>query len=292
MIPAQLKSAIEQKLSQLYNSPITIARENSIGGGCINSSYRIETNKGNFFLKWNDADAYPDMFESEAKGLKLLQNTNAVSVPKVIALGKSDKTSFIILELIKSGKRVNAFWQDFGQRLAALHRHSRSSFGLDHNNYIGSLPQCNQQHSSWTDFFIHERLEKQIEMAHDIGAINNSTIQQFNNLYKRLEDLIPKEASSLLHGDLWNGNYMVANDGCACLIDPAVYYGHREMDLAMTRLFGGLEEEFYEAYNDTFPIQPGFESRIDIHNLYPLMVHVNLFGGPYLEQVKSILSRF
>ena len=166
------------------------------------------------------------------------------------------------------------------------------SFGLDHDNYIGSLPQSNHQHTSWVEFFIEERLEKQIALAKNSGALNNSTIQQFNNLFKRLKEIIPEEKPSLLHGDLWNGNYMLAADGCACLIDAAVYYDHREMDLAMTRLFGGFPEEFYESYHETFPLSSGFEERVDIHNLYPLLVHVNLFGGSYISQVKSVLSRF
>ncbi|MBK5285164.1 MAG: fructosamine kinase family protein [Bacteroidia bacterium] len=153
-------------------------------------------------------------------------------------------------------------------------------------------PQSNSQKRTWAEFFISERLEKQIAFAKDLGVIDNSTIQQFNNLYKRLPELIPEEAPSLLHGDLWNGNFMTGNDGKAWLIDPAIYYGHREMDLAMTKLFGGFSEEFYSSYIESFPLQKGFTERIDIHNLYPLLVHVNLFGGGYLIEVKNILSRF
>jgi protein-ribulosamine 3-kinase len=292
MIPASLKQAAEEKLSDKIKTSISINTHHSIGGGCINSAHRIDTNNGSFFLKWNDAYAYPGMFESEAKGLELLKEATAIQVPEVIATGEKESISFIILELIEPGKRMKTFWQDFGVSLATLHKNTSDYFGLDHDNYIGSLPQKNNKHSSWTAFFIYERLEKQIEIARNAGLANSSTIQQFNNLFKQLEELIPKEEPALLHGDLWNGNCMVANDGSACLIDPAVYYGHREMDLAMTKLFGGFSEDFYESYHATFPLEPGFESRLDIHNLYPLMVHVNLFGGGYLSQVKSILSKF
>ena len=142
------------------------------------------------------------------------------------------------------------------------------------------------------EFFIEGRLEKQIALAKNSGAIDSATVQQFNRLYNKLPEIIPEEKPSLIHGDLWNGNFMTGADGKAWLIDPAVYYGHREMDLAMTKLFGGFSTDFYESYNETFPLQKGFNNRVDIHNLYPLLVHVNLFGGGYLHEVKNILSRF
>jgi fructosamine-3-kinase len=140
------------------------------------------------------------------------------------------------------------------------------------------------------DFFIEERLEKQLKLALSSGKMINSDADLFQRLYSRL-DIIPIEAPSLLHGDLWSGNFMTNADGMPCLIDPAVYFGHREMDLAMTKLFGGFDDEFYEAYNESFPLAAGFEERIDIHNLYPLMVHVNLFGGGYVQQVRGILKK-
>jgi len=292
MIPASLKQAVEKTLSQKFNQQVTVLSQQPIGGGCINQAHKNDTSAGNFFLKWNDANAYPGMFEAEAKGLNLLRSAHATYIPEVISTGEAEAKSFIILEFIEAGKRIKNFWQDFGEKLANLHKHSSNSFGLDHDNYIGSLPQSNKTHSSWTEFFIHERLEKQISLAKDTGAITDSVIKQFNNLFERLPEIIPSENPSLLHGDLWNGNYMTAPDGAACLIDPAVYYGHREMDLSMTKLFGGFSNEFYESYHSTFPLQPGFEKRIPIHNLYPLMVHVNLFGGGYMQQVRDILSKF
>src|SRR3569832_316569 len=252
MIPILLKRAIEETLTEKLNATINISGESSIGVGCINSAHRIETNEGSYFLKWNNANAYPGMFEAEAKGLSILKEADAIPVPSVIATGEGNNQSFIILEMIAPGKPIKKLWHDFGQRLAKLHRHSSSSFGFHHDNYIGSLPHSNNQHPTRTDFFIHERLEKQIALANNSGAIDASTSKKFNNLYNRFEELIPKEKSALLHGDLWNGNYMVAGNGEACLIDPAVYYGHREMDLAMTRLFGGFPEEFYEAYHSTY----------------------------------------
>ena len=292
MIPIQVSEKIKILLSRYCEHAVDILGASSIGGGCINNAMKVETTAGIFFLKWNDAKRFPKMFEAEAKGLTLLKSTSAIGIPEVIGTDEAGNYSFIVLEFIEAEKSAKNFWQDFGTALAKLHKHSSEQFGLNHDNYIGSLPQSNTQKKSWSDFFISERLEKQIIIARNSGAIDNSTIKQFNNLYKRLPEIIPEETPALLHGDLWNGNFMTGADGKAWLIDPAVYYGHREMDLAMTKLFGGFSSEFYESYNETFPLQKGFTERVDIHNLYPLLVHVNLFGGGYLQEVKNIRNRF
>jgi protein-ribulosamine 3-kinase len=292
MIPPQISVKVKALLTQYCGKVTDIIRSTSIGGGCINNAMKLETTSGIFFLKWNDAKRYPKMFESEAKGLILLKPASVIGIPEVIATDEAGSYSFIILEFIEPGKRIKNFWEDFGVSLAQLHKNSSELFGLEYDNYIGSLPQSNSQKKSWLNFLIEERLEKQIAFAKNTGAIDNSTIQQFNRLYKRLPDIIPEEKPSLIHGDLWNGNFMTGANGKAWLIDPAVYYGHREMDLAMSKLFGGFSPEFYESYAEIFPLQKGFEERIDIHNLYPLLVHVNLFGGNYLSEVKSILDRF
>jgi protein-ribulosamine 3-kinase len=292
MVPAEISVKVKTLLTKYCGKETHIHGSTSIGGGCINNAMKVQTNSGIFFLKWNDAKRYPKMFEVEAKGLTLLKETNTIGIPQVIATDEADSYSLILLEFIEPGKRIKNFWEDFGTALAQLHKNSTQLFGLEYSNYIGSLPQSNTQKKSWVDFFIEERLEKQIALAKNSGAINNSTIQQFNSLYKRLPEIIPNEKPSLIHGDLWNGNFMTGADGKAWLIDPAVYYGHREMDLAMSKLFGGFSDEFYESYHEVFPLEKGFEKRVDIPNLYPLLVHVNLFGGSYLSEVKNILSRF
>src|SRR5437868_6082006 len=247
MIPAEISDKIKTLLTGYCGKPSPILGSASIGGGCINNALKVETDSGIFFLKWNDAKRFPKMFEAEAKGLILLKEANAIGIPQVIATDEADGYSFILLEFIEPGKRIKNFWEDFGTALAQLHKNTSELFGLEYSNYIGSLPQSNTQKKSWIDFFIEERLEKQIALAKNSGAINHSITQQFNSLYKKLPEIIPNEKPSLIHGDLWNGNFMTGVDGKAWLIDPAVYYGHREMDLAMSKLFGGFSHEFYES---------------------------------------------
>lgn len=292
MIPSTLQEEIEKTLSKKFNLPLSISSVQSVGGGCINHAHKLKTSHGNFFLKWNNRQSFPKMFEAEAKGLSLLRSTTTLFIPDVILCGEDSENSFLLLEWVDPGKRQTNFWRDFGEKLALLHQHTSDYFGLDHDNYIGSLPQKNSQHTSWSDFFIHQRLEPQLKLAVDSGKLTKQLIANLSTLHKALPEILPVEKPSLIHGDLWNGNFMVAPDGFACLADPAVYYGHREMDIAMTRLFGGYDPEFYRSYDDTFPLQKNTASRVDIHNLYPLLVHVNLFGGGYVQQVGSILSRF
>ncbi len=309
MLPSAVKTKITDIISDRTGKPVAIKKASGIGGGCINDAHRVETDQGSFFVKFNHAGRYPGMFEAEARGLKLLyesQQNNAqqnatpqndspiVDVPKVIGCGEQDDISMLVLEYIESSGKNPDFWQDFGQGLAAMHRHQSETgeFGLDHDNYIGSLPQYNHPHKTWTEFFVNQRLEPQLKMARDNGKAGGELAKMFDRLYTRLQEFFPEEPPSLLHGDLWSGNYMTGDRGQAVIIDPAVYYGHRYMDLGMSKLFGGFSTAFYEAYNDAWPLEPSWNESMDIANLYPLMVHVNLFGGGYLSSVKGILKRF
>lgn len=292
MVPGTIKTGIEARLAQDKGRPVTIKSTASIGGGCINHASEIVTTSGRHFLKYNLASKYPDMFEKEALGLKLLASAGNLRVPEVVFHSTAGEYAFLLLEMIESGSRQPDFWTDFGSSLAALHGHSTGMFGLDHDNYMGSLRQSNRFHTGWCDFFVAERLEPQLKLARDEGQIAASTIKSFENLYRKLPELIPEEKPALIHGDLWSGNYMVSEQGKACLIDPAVHYGHRESDIAMTKLFGGFPEEFYSAYNSAWPLEKGWQQRIDILNLYPLLIHVNLFGGSYLRDVQNIIRHF
>jgi len=294
MLPSAVKTKITDIIADHTGKPATIEKASGIGGGCINDAHRVETGQGSFFVKFNHAGRYPGMFEAEAKGLELLYDAQKVAVPKVIGVGEQDDISMLVLEFIESSGQNPDFWQDFGRGLAELHRQQpeAAEFGLDHDNYIGSLPQRNNSHKSWTEFFVSERLEPQLKMARDSGQAGGELSKMFDKLYPRLPEFFPEEPPSLLHGDLWSGNYMTGGKGQAVIIDPAVYYGHRYMDLGMSKLFGGFSTAFYEAYNDAWPMESSWNESMDIANLYPLMVHVNLFGGGYLSSVKGILKRF
>jgi protein-ribulosamine 3-kinase len=291
MLPENLLSDIQQTINEITGTPAKLTSVDAISGGDINRAFRVRTQSGSYFLKYNDADRFPHMFETEALGLKLLKKTNAPRVPEVLAHGESGKHSWLLLEYIEPGSYAKSFWDDFGTELAQLHKNSADSFGLDHDNYIGSLPQSNKKHTSWNGFFIEERLEKQLEMARNKGLVDKSLIRSFDKLFKEIPSIFPSGPPSLVHGDLWSGNSMCDANGKPCIIDPAVYFGFREMDIGMSKLFGGFANRFYESYHEAFPLASGWQSRIEICNIYPLLVHLNLFGGGYLGSVKAIVER-
>ena len=286
-IPSPVREAIRDKLQ-----PASLQNFSQVSGGCINHGGKLTTSRGDYFIKWNDRTAYPSMFESEGKGLQILLGTQSIHVNEVVGFGECGAFQFIILVWIKSSPRIKSYWTLLGQHLAALHQHSAPSFGLDHDNYIGSLRQYNEPCDSWDDFFIHQRLEPQIRLARDNHPSIHSLVKKMDAFYKKVSGILPKENPALLHGDLWGGNVLTDENGKPCLIDPAVYFGHREAELAFTQLFGRFDRQFYQAYDESFPIEPGFEERADIYNLYPLLVHVNLFGGSYIQESEAIVSRF
>lgn len=261
-----------------------------IGGGCIHQAGKFRFEDKDYFAKWNSGSL--DMFETEARGLKILKDAGEIAVPEVIGHGSIGGLDYLCLSFFDQGPPSNAFWENFGRSLAALHRHSNADFGLDHDNYIGSLPQSNRQHTDWVDFFIDERLNPQIERACQNGLMNSHHQLQFEGLYEKLPELIPESVPALMHGDLWSGNFLIGAQGQPVIFDPAVYYGHREAELAFTKMFGGFEPAFYSAYQEAFPLEQGHDQRVALFNLYPLLVHVNLFGTSYLTGIESTLSRF
>jgi len=232
------------------------------------------------------------MFIAEAKGLSILRSAKALAVPEVIHTGLAGPFQFLLLQFIEEAARGGDYWRDFGSGLAALHKNSAREFGLDHDNFIGSLPQKNKQGSSWAQFFIEQRLKVQLKISRDQGRIDNALSKKLDATFIRIPEWLPEEPPSLLHGDLWSGNLMTTSRGGPCLIDPAVYYGNREADLAMTQLFGGFDPSYFESYNEMYPLASGYRERLDLYNLYPLLVHVNLFGGGYKSQVEKVVNRF
>ncbi len=286
MVKRQIIEQVQQKTgAELLN----IKR---VGGGSINRAYCLETENGNYFIKINSSSKFPGMFEVEAAGLQLLSQSRSVNVPEVILCSDADDESFLLMEWVDARKPTAKASEDLGRSLAQMHKNVAACFGLDHDNYMGSLPQSNRQHDTWSAFFIEERLQPMVAMALDKRLLKHNDAAVFEQLYKNLPDLFEDEAPSLIHGDLWGGNYLVDQDDRPYLIDPAVSYGHREFDLAMTTLFGGFADEFYKAYHESFPLEEGWERRVDLWNLYPLLVHLNLFGIGYLGQVRDCLRGY
>jgi fructosamine-3-kinase len=283
------ESALFESLGEQH----TVLSIHFITGGCINNTLKLETNKGVFFIKWNEShDQESDMFEKEAEGLNLLRSSNAIKVPEVLGKGKIGTKNYLLLEFIPKQAPCKDFWQDFGTSMAHLHQTTHQYYGLCYTNYIGRLPQKNDWQDQWIDFFIENRLEVQLGLAIYNRYIDQDFAKRFRQLYAQLPGLLTNEPPSLLHGDLWSGNFIVGTAGKACILDPAVYYGNREIELAFTQLFGGYDQAFYHSYFEQWPVEPEFQDRAEIYNLYPLLVHVNLFGSSYLSGVDRTLRRF
>lgn len=261
---------------------------NSLAGGDINKVYLLQCHEGDFVVKLNSADRFPGMFETESKGLSLLSDSQSFKIPKSIATGTLNDISYLLMEYCPPGQPGPDFWEQFSHQLVQLHTSTSHRFGLDHDNYIGSLPQPNTWNPTLSEFYISQRLEPQLKMAHDQGF----TFPNLGSCFQNISGELPQEQPSLIHGDLWNGNYLVSTSSYPVLIDPSVSYSSREMDLAMMQLFGGFPAEVYAGYHALFPLEKEWERRIPIWQLYYLLVHLNLFGAGYLEQVKGILQRF
>ena len=265
-----------------------------VHGGDINSAYRI-TGRKNYFLKLNDAGRYPAMFEKEARGLDVLRNAagnTSLHIPAVIKHGEVENQQYLVLEWISPGRPAKDFWENFGRSLANLHKHTSDYFGWVEDNYIGSLVQKNTMYENWASFYTHCRIIPLVRELFDRKMFSANDVNHAEVCCGQFGEIFPNEPPALLHGDLWSGNFMSAQDGQAAIYDPAVYYGHREMDLGMTRLFGGFQDRFYKAYDEAYPLENNWESRLDLTQLYPLLVHAILFGGNYVAQVRNILQRF
>lgn len=279
-------------LEHAIGKPIHLKSTEFKSGGCINNTLKLITNHGDYFLKWQSGIP-EDMFQKEADGLKLLARAGNIKIPEVIGYGIIEGKHYLLMENIESTPPLRDYWKNFGVTLAEMHRNnSDEKYGLDHDNYIGKLPQSNERHENWMKFFIQKRLEVQLKLAIENRMVSSSFVEKYRRFYNLLPELLPVDKPALIHGDMWSGNVMVGSDGKVCLIDPAVYYGHREIELAFTHMFGGFDRDFYDAYKSSYPLEPGFEERISIYNMYPSMVHVNLFGQSYLGGVESVLRKY
>jgi fructosamine-3-kinase len=265
--------------------------QESLEGGNINSIYLLETTTLPMVVKSNSSIEYPNMFEYEKKGLEKLEQTKTIRIVETINQVNSGHLSFLILNYIQPKIKTKQFWENFGIKLNQLHQTQSNSFGLDSPNYIGNLPQPNNWCSTWAEFYVTQRLEPQLKKAIEKGFLKG-LIRQFEKLFHSIDTLFPKEPPSLIHGDLWRRNFISGENDTPFLIDPAIYFGHREMDIGMSLLFGGFEKYFYEAYNNETPLEKNWEERVPLTQLYPLLVHLNLFGNQYESSIKVILNRF
>lgn len=262
-----------------------------IASGHSNEAILLETEGKSYFLKTNTEPA-ADIFEKEADGLDYLRHHTFLHVPQIYGLGKLDELNFLLMEWVSEGSMAGDFWEKLARGLAQLHRNTAPQFGFKEDNYIAVLPQVNGFRDNWAAFFVENRIEKMLSLASGNGLIADDLVIKCRKIYPRITAIFPNEKPALLHGDLWSGNILANGKGEPCIIDPAVYFGLREMELAFTRLFGGFNEQFYAVYEEIFPIEPGFKDREDIYNLYPLLVHLNLFGKSYLPAIKATIDRF
>lgn len=281
---------IADHIAQTTGSPFEMSRQQSVSGGCINQGYRLTSvDQQNYFVKINQA-ALVEMFVAEALGLKEMAATQTIRVPKPICWGMTDRASYIVLEWLEFGSSTTAAWEAMGRNLAAMHKTPVSDhFGWARNNTIGSTPQINTETLSWADFFAEHRLGYQLKLAHRRGG-NFPEVQQITEVVRTLlEKRTPQP--SLVHGDLWSGNVAVMKSGEPVILDPATYYGDREVDLAMTELFGGFPAAFYQGYHQILPLDDSYAQRKTIYNLYHILNHFNLFGGGYGSQANRMIQQ-
>lgn len=261
-----------------------------VSGGDINPAFSLDHRGARYFLKVNDALRFPNMFVTERNGLLTLSDAS-FRTPAVLRCGVAGGKQYLLMEWINTGRRTADFWKTFGRSLAALHAKDQAAFGWHEHNYIGSLVQRNDVCDRWPDFFRQYRVMPLVKMLRDSGKYTATDVSNAEKFCDTIDDIFPEEKPSLVHGDLWSGNFMVDKNNQPLLIDPAVYCGHREMDIGMTKLFGGFDDIFYREYCNVFPLQKGWEERMPVSQLYPLLVHAVLFGGSYVNRTIAIVNR-
>ena len=300
-------TSISNAITTLFGENVQIERGFPVQGGDINKSYGIQLSNGNLLFMKSNEKSKVDFFVKEAHNLKAIAKTNTIATPKILGFGTEDGEevgySFLLLDFVELGNLDADFWEKFAENLGNMHKSTTEAFiskedlaegkifGFYEDNYIGKTKQINSPKITWVDFFRENRLAPQFKMAEKYFSTEDSKL--IDKLLDNLADfLIEPRSPSLLHGDLWAGNVMCDTKPQAMLIDPACYVGHPEADIAMTELFGGFSDRFYAAYKNTGLLQPQYEERRDLYNLYHLLNHLNMFGESYLPAVKSILEKY
>lgn len=293
-------NSLNTAIQSLFGSSVKIESSHRASGGDINEAYGLLLSDGSHIFMKSNRGKKEDFFAAESAGLSAIAQTNTIGTPQVLCIGTEGSGrgyAFLLMEFVKEGKRILDYWTVFGHELAAMHKADTSGFAINgeygflEDNFIGERNQDNTAGHSWISFFRDCRLKPQFQSA--ASYFDREGQKRVERLLGRLEEiLVEPEHPSLLHGDLWSGNFITGSDGKAWLIDPAVSVGHAEADLAMTELFGGFSPEFYQAYKEAYPMQPGYGRRRDIYNLYHLLNHLNMFGSAYLPSVRRIVEKY
>jgi len=292
MVSPALRDVLSQKISDNQNQVFILQDCQAIAGGSINNSYKISGKGQNYFVKTNSA-RFVGMFAAENKGLMAIVKSNSILAPKPICHGELDGTSYLVMDYLELGSMPETSIDQLGEQLAAMHHHSQVLFGWDIDNTIGSTPQINTACDSWLEFYREHRLRYQIDLVSNNISLgcNGQLIDKTHELLDYLDQLLcHKPQASLLHGDLWSGNYGVCNNGAPVIFDPAIYYGDRETDIAMTELFGGFAPRFYDAYWHHYAKTAEYPVRKTLYNLYHILNHLNLFGDNYYSQADDMVS--
>ncbi|MGB0429160.1 MAG: fructosamine kinase family protein [Bacteroidia bacterium] len=288
MISQNLAKSICQRIGKSHlNASIS-----NITGGDVSQAYKFSFIKNeHYFVKVNSAKRFA-MFRQEQLALESINAAVPFSTPKIIDAHTTLKQSFLILEFIEPELKTNEFWSNLAKNLVSLHQKTEPYFGFHQNNFIGSLNQVNTKCNNWIDFFILNRIRPQAKIAFNNHLLTTWHLQKLDTLYLKLNSIFPIEKPALLHGDLWAGNVLCAKNQKALFIDPASYFGHREMDLAFSLMFGGFNSVFYDSYSALAKLEPNFAKRVPYYNLYPTLVHLNLFGKSYLSPIEQLLKSF
>lgn len=282
--------SLQTQIAEILGRPIK--KMVPLSGGDISKAYLVYTAGDRFFCKRNDSPESHKMFLAEREGLEAIAQTRTMRVPSVVGCGNLEVGSCLILEYIEPGHASTGAIKKLGHQLAALHSAEHAEFGWPAPNYIGSLHQSNRRTGHWASFYLKERLLPQLKLALNGNRLAKQEVPPAAKMMEKLQQFLPAIKPSLLHGDLWGGNYLISAEGIPYLIDPAVYYGHQEVDLAMTRLFGEFDAAFYLAYDESIPPDAGWQERTGLYQLYYLLVHLNLFGKSYYHSVQKLLRYY